>query len=131
MPVYNTVFLMVKEKETRTKESMKMMGLTFLPYWLSWFVFYSLQSTILSLVAWGMIMINVVNNSSPGYIFCFYWLFGQAVFGQIVVLQALFNKSKYAGLVSSLIYFGLSFIAFTLSTGTPTGVAFALASLIP
>jgi len=42
LPVYNTVFLILKEKESRTKESCRMMGMTDLPYWMSWFVYYSI-----------------------------------------------------------------------------------------
>lgn len=42
LPVYNTVFLIVQEKESRTKESCRMMGMTDLPYWLSWFVYYTI-----------------------------------------------------------------------------------------
>jgi ABC-type Na+ efflux pump permease subunit len=41
LPVYNTTSLIVKEKEQRTKESMRMMGMSDTSYWLSWFVFYS------------------------------------------------------------------------------------------
>ena len=41
-PVYTTTYDLVKEKEQRSKESMRMMGLNDLPYWLSWFVFYTI-----------------------------------------------------------------------------------------
>ncbi len=41
LPMYNMVFFIVKEKEQRTKESMRMMGMTDLPYWLSWLTYYT------------------------------------------------------------------------------------------
>jgi hypothetical protein len=81
LPVYNTVFLIVKEKESRTKESCKMMGMTDLPYWLSWFTYYTIQNTVISLIAWGVLCINVIVYSSKGYIFLYFWLFGEAIFG--------------------------------------------------
>jgi ATP-binding cassette subfamily A (ABC1) protein 5 len=90
LPVYNTVFLIVKEKESRTRESCKMMGMSDTPYWLSWFVFYTIQNTIISLIAWGVLCINVIEYSSKGYVFAYFWLFGESVFGQIVLLAALF-----------------------------------------
>lgn len=39
------------------------------------------------------------------YLWMFFWLYGEAVFGQIIFLQALFTRSKYAGIVSTVIYF--------------------------
>jgi hypothetical protein len=41
-PIYNCVYGIVKEKEQKSKESMRMMGLNDFPYWLSWFAFYSI-----------------------------------------------------------------------------------------
>ena len=51
LPVFNTVFFIVKEKEQRMKESMRMMGLSDLPYWMSWFVYYSILNTMTALLA--------------------------------------------------------------------------------
>jgi ATP-binding cassette subfamily A (ABC1) protein 7 len=81
LPVYNTVFLIVKEKESRTKESCKMMGMTDLPFWLSWFAYFTIQNTIISLIAWGVLCINVIVYSNKGLILIFFWLFGESIFG--------------------------------------------------
>jgi hypothetical protein len=62
-PVYNLVFLIVKEKESKTKESMRMMGLTDFPYWLSWFMFYSAINTVIVTIAWFTLVFNVINYS--------------------------------------------------------------------
>ena len=131
LPVYNTVFLIVKEKESRSKESMRMMGMTDTAYWLSWFVYYTIINTIISLIAWGVLCINVIAYSSPGYVFIYFWLFGESIFGQIVVLQALFNSSKYAGIVSTLLYFIGSFFNFPIASDTASGSLKAVLSLIP
>ena len=52
LPVYNMVFFIVKEKEYRAKESMRMMGLSDAPYWLSWWVYYTLINTVTAFLAW-------------------------------------------------------------------------------
>jgi hypothetical protein len=52
LPVYNMVFFIVKEKEHRAKESMRMMALSDTSYWLSWLLYYSLQVTVISFLAW-------------------------------------------------------------------------------
>jgi ATP-binding cassette subfamily A (ABC1) protein 3 len=86
LPVYNITFQIVKEKESKTKESMRMMGMTDTSYWLSWFAYYTLINTIISLVGWLCLCINVIQYSTPAYVFLYMWLFGESVFGQIVFL---------------------------------------------
>ena len=103
--VYNMVFKIVREKESRAKETMRIMGMTDLPYWMSWFVFYTFINTIMSTLAWGILIIKVVKYSSLFYTWFFIWLYGQAIFGQIIFLQSVFTGSKYAGIVSTVVYF--------------------------
>ena len=75
-PVYNLTFKIVREKETRTKETMRIMGMADLPYWLSWFVFYTLINTVVTTLAWGILLINVINYSQPVYLWLLFWLYG-------------------------------------------------------
>lgn len=105
MPVFTTVSLIVKEKESKAKESMRMMGMTDAPYWLSWFAYYTILNTIFSILAWAVLCINVIGASNPFYIFLYIWLYGQSVFGEIIFMQSLFSKSKFSGLISAVIYF--------------------------
>jgi ATP-binding cassette subfamily A (ABC1) protein 7 len=86
LPVFTTVSLIVKEKESKAKESMRMMGMTDIPYWLSWFAFYTSLNTIFALMAWAVLCINVIGASNPIYIFLYIWLYGQSVFGEIVFM---------------------------------------------
>jgi len=60
LPVYNVTFQIVKEKESKTKESMRMMGMTDTSYWLSWFAYYTLINTIIGFVGWLCLCINVI-----------------------------------------------------------------------
>ena len=53
----------------------------------------------------GILMFKVVNYSEPMHVWLFIWLYGEAVFGQIVFLQSMFTSSKYAGIISTIIYF--------------------------
>ena len=76
LPVYNMVFFIVKEKEQRAKESMRMMGMTDLPYWLSWFVYYTMLNTVTAILATITLSINCFYYSQPGYIFLMIWLYG-------------------------------------------------------
>ena len=85
-PVYNTVFLIVREKESRTKESMRMMGMNDFPYWLSWFVYFTCINTVLTTMAWLIMCINVIGSSNHLLVWLYMWLYGQAVFGEVIFL---------------------------------------------
>ena len=50
-PTFRTVFRMVSEKETRMRESMKMMGLRDTPYWMSWITYHTVINIIPSVQA--------------------------------------------------------------------------------
>ena len=130
-PVYNTVFHLVKEKESRTKESMRMMGMTDTAYWLSWFVYYTMINTAISTLSWILLLINVVTYSNIFYVWGFLWLYGQAVYGQIMFLQSLFTDSKYSGIVSTLVYFISIFFNFLITSNDSTRTSKVLASLLP
>ena len=63
----------------------------------------------------------------------FIWLYGQAIFGQVVFLQSLFKDTKYASIVSSLIYFA-GVIAYSFVKGDGDDVSHAsklCASIMP
>lgn len=74
-PVYNMVSLLVREKETRIKESMHMMGMGESAYWLSWYAYYTLVSTVIVLLAWGVLMINCIVYTNSFLVLCFLFLF--------------------------------------------------------
>jgi hypothetical protein len=50
--VYRVTYRIVKEKELKTKEIMRMMGMKMAPYWMSWFVYFTIVNLFLSTVAW-------------------------------------------------------------------------------
>ena len=80
-PVYNMTFKIVREKETRAKETMRIMGMTDLPYLLSWFFFFTCINLLVSTLAWFTLLFKVINYSQPMYLWIFFFIYGQAVFG--------------------------------------------------
>ena len=130
-PVYNMTFRIVREKETRAKETMRIMGMTDLPYWLSWFIFYTAINTVVTTLSWGILLTKVINYSQPFYIWIFFWLYGEAVFGQIIFLQSMFSGSKYAGIVSTIIYFCGVLVNKVVLGDDVTRMSKMLASLLP
>jgi hypothetical protein len=54
-PLYRTVYRIVQEKESRVKESMRMMGLGDLAYWMSWYTYYTTVNFAISFLTWAML----------------------------------------------------------------------------
>ena len=130
-PVYNTVFLLVKEKESRIKESMRMMGMKDKAYWLSWYVYFTIISTLICLLSWAVLLINCIVNSNSFLVLVFFIFYAQAVFAQIIFLSALFENSKYSGIVGTLIYFGFDLLGIPIQPpDSPVGQKIMF-SLIP
>ena len=119
-PVYNTVFHIVREKESRIKETMLIMGMKRFSYWLSWYVSYTIVSTLIALLAWSMLLINVINHSNEFLVLLMILCYAQSIFGLIVFLSAIFESSKQAGIIGSLIYFGLNLFSLILTGGSIT-----------
>mmetsp|Transcript_40629 Transcript_40629/g.29239 ORF Transcript_40629/g.29239 Transcript_40629/m.29239 type:complete len:223 (-) Transcript_40629:4084-4752(-) len=131
LPVYRLTSRIVSEKETRAKESMRMMGLSDVPYWLSWFTYYTITSTFISVFGWAILCINVIEYSGKIYILGYFWLYGMSLFGFIVFIQAFFSRSMYAGIFGTLIYFGSSFIAPLVQSPDKSYGSKTAASILP
>jgi len=55
---------------------MKIMGLNYSAYWLSWFCYYTLVNTVLSTLTIGVMYINAVNFSEPILLWLMIWIYG-------------------------------------------------------
>ena len=110
LPVYRTLSRMISEKETKARESMKMMGLKDFPYWLSWFTYYLIIVTIISILCVIVLSFKVIRYSSRGIIFLYFWVYGVSLFGFIILFQSFFSKARIGSIAGTLIYFGTSFI---------------------
>ena len=110
LPVYRLISNIVSEKETKARESMKMMGLKDFSYWLSWFCYYLIIVTIISILSVIVLAFNVFKYTNKGVIFLFFWIYGLSLFGLVVFLQSFFSRARVAAISGTLVYFGTSFI---------------------
>ena len=110
LPVYRLISNIVAEKESKARESMKMMGLSDFSYWLSWWTYYFIIVTIISALCIGILSINIISNSDRGIIFLFLWVYGNSLFGMCILLQSFFTKARVAAITGTLVYFGTSFV---------------------
>lgn len=107
LPYYNMVFTVTKEKETRTRESMRMMGVRTAPYWLSWYIYFVFINTVISVLSSLTLHWYFFKSSDVRLVFALLWLYGQSLFGQVIVAQSCFSKAKEAGVASAISIVGL------------------------
>lgn len=110
LPVYKLISSIVAEKESKARESMKMMGLKDFSYWTSWFVTYLLKVTVISFLCILVLSAKVIVYSDKGLVFLFFWFYGLSLFGLSVFLSSFFSKERIAAITGTLVYFGSSFV---------------------
>ena len=118
VPVCRMISKVVTEKESKVRESMKMMGLLDLPYWLSWFIMYTL---IYGVIAIGCTIVSflIFEYSNKFVIFLIFFLYGQSCLAFSVLISSIFNKAKTAVLVGMLMFFISYFSLLSVTNTTP------------
>jgi ATP-binding cassette subfamily A (ABC1) protein 3 len=109
-PLCIVVFRMVKEKETRAKEGMKIMGLSESVYFFSFLLQYLITNTIWAVVC-TIILSRVFAHVAFVFIFGMFWLYGMSVFSMGYFFQSLMDRTRIAMILSILIYFIFYFVS--------------------
>ena len=109
-PVYRTVYRIVAEKENRAKEAMRMMGLKDFPYWASWYAYFTIVNTIMVTLVWLVLITWVFRFTDWSIIYLVIWIYGQSIFGLMMITQSLFTKARAAAITTSLIYWGSAMV---------------------
>ena len=109
-PLCLYVYKMVGEKENKSKEGMKIMGLGEGTYFLSYFIQYFIIAFIDSII--NTIFMSLLFKKIP-FIFLFLLLFlwTMDVFGLIFFFQSFIDKTRVALILSLLIYFVMFFLS--------------------
>ncbi|XP_051910872.1 phospholipid-transporting ATPase ABCA1-like [Hippocampus zosterae] len=128
-PVMRTIRDVVFEKESRMKETMKLMGLSSGTLWLSWFI-TSLVPSLVSIVPlaallkWG----RIVKFTSLGVLIFFLVAFSTANIMLCFLMSTFFSKANLATVCGGLIYLSLHIpplLSLTLKTTTKAATIFA------
>ena len=130
IPLTRFIYVMVKEKETKSKEGMKIMGLTETYYFLSYFIQFFVLNLIHS-ISNSLIASLIFKHIPYIYIFLFFFLFGMNIFVLVFFFQSFVDKTKLAMIVSILLYFLMYFLS---SSFTGKGIKHyirMLVSLLP
>ena len=108
--MYVYVFRMVKDKETRVKEGMKIMGMKDSAYFWS-YLFQFLIINFIVAVLGAIIMSSALSNISAGIRFLFLFLYGLSIYALAYFIQALVDKSTISIIMSILVYYIFYFVS--------------------
>ena len=108
--IYRTIYRIVQEKQNRVKETMRMMGMRETPYWVSWLTDYTVKNLMISTLCWSIVYMGVFEFSNGWLLWIYIFFYGQHAFGLILVAQTFFTSARYAGIATSIVYFGLSLL---------------------
>ena len=102
-PLIINIYRIVKEKETKAKEGMKIMGLGELTYFLSNSIIYFIKNIIYAGFI-TFILKYAIKRIESEYIFLMYFLYGLVIYALIFFFQSFLEKTIIAVLISLLIY---------------------------
>jgi hypothetical protein len=101
---------MVGEKENKSKEGMKIMGLSEGTYFLSYFIQYAIITFIDSVI--NTFFMSLLFSRIPSILlFVILYLWALDIFGLIFFFQSFIDKTRVALILSLLIYFVMFFIS--------------------
>ena len=115
IPLSFYVFKIVKEKENKIKEGMKIMGMSEFDYFLSYFIQYFIENLIYSICNSLILYYKIFKHVNFWFIFLLFFLFGMNIFSLIIFFQSFMNKTRIAMILSILFYFLMFFISNPIS----------------
>jgi ABC-type multidrug transport system fused ATPase/permease subunit len=128
-----TVRGVVREKELRLKEVMKMMGLGRLVHWLAWFI---TSAVILSISVVGITVVlfafGILVHANVFLVWAFLELYALVIILFCFLMSLFFNNANLSASLSGLLYFMTIFLSITvwLKQGQASLLTLAIPSLI-
>ena len=131
LPLSINIYRLVKEKESRVKECMKIMGLRESTYFFSYFILFLIINLIHAIFN-AILLHKVMMFIETLYLFIFFFLYGLVIFSLIYFFQSFLDKTRLAIIVSLLIYCLMYFFSFCINSDVPSRVTkFILCIIFP
>jgi len=127
-PLQRITKSLVEEKENRIKELMFQMSLYPTAWFAAWLAIYAMFFAVSSLLITLLTSSNIYQNSSPGIIFLFYFLFSMAIFAFGFMASSIFQKANTAATMTTIGLLG-SFFGYYALNSTSTKSLRALACI--
>jgi ATP-binding cassette, subfamily A (ABC1), member 3 len=128
-PCINFIQRALEEKSSKTRESMRMMGMLDSSYHVSWFVFFVLNVLFVS-VEITIISLFIFTYSNFLLVFLFYFFYGVSLFGYMMIFIAVFKEVKTGTPIFTIIHLILYYLRWAIPDSAPLYVR-VLTSFIP
>ena len=131
IPLSINIYRLIKEKESRAKELMKIMGMGDFYYYFSYFVIFFIFNIIHALLN-SITIKYVFTYIELGYLFILFFLYGLAIFSLIFFFQNFLEKANISIIFCLLVYFIMYFIGIPLkSNSVKKSIKIFIALLFP
>ena len=112
-PLSINIYRLIKEKESKAKEIMKIMGLNELNYFLPYFIIYFIINLIYSIFN-SLIISSSFDYIKTKYLFTFFFLFGLVIYSMVFFFQSFLEKTAISIIFCLIIYSIQFFLALIL-----------------
>ncbi|CAD2213751.1 hypothetical protein AGDE_15874 [Angomonas deanei] len=110
---------LVHDKELRIREATLIMGLKSSPLYLSYFIVYAFELTLIMLLMTIIVTAGITPACDAYVLFLFLFLFGLTLIPLSGVVASFFSNTRLATIVAPLAYFIMTMIIFLLNFATP------------
>ncbi|KAF0717928.1 Aste57867_2007 [Aphanomyces stellatus] len=120
LAVSRVIVVLVQEKETRSRELMKILGMGESAILLSWYLTYFIIFLVSSILA-GIAGTLLFPNTNGGYLFILFFFFCASILAYGYLISAIFSNSKTAAMVGCSVFFIMYFISSAVSSAAEGG----------
>ena len=104
-PITHLTSEMVKEKEDKIREILKMNGVSDMVLWCAWYITYGVLFVFTCLAIIGMSFSSVFPYSNKFLIFLYFYLFSVSMITFAMLISVFFSKATSASVVTALLFF--------------------------
>ena len=111
IPFFYITSKIASEKESKSKEGMKMMGLNDSTYYLAWFILFSFISFVTSLIVSIITCIQLFRNINFFILFMFLMFYSWTLLGLSFIIVAFLPNKRSSAVAAVLINFMTFFLS--------------------
>mmetsp|Transcript_270 Transcript_270/g.475 ORF Transcript_270/g.475 Transcript_270/m.475 type:complete len:855 (-) Transcript_270:2340-4904(-) len=131
IPFYYITSKIASEKESKSREGMKMMGLDDSTYFLSWFFIFFLISVLVSLIVTLLSCLGVFLGINIFLFFVFSVFYSLTLYGWAFTIVAFLPTKRSSGIAATLLHIISFYLCYIIQdANTPSGIQYAM-SLLP
>lgn len=103
---------MAEEKESKSREGMKMMGLADRTYYTSWFIFNLLIVTFITVLIVGVLQVEIFKESKRVLMVAMCMVYGSQLFGFSFCLVAMLPSKKASATAASILHLSTYYVVY-------------------